>query len=638
MLYARASCAALFLFTAASASAVDIQLVFDDPQGVGFNATTPVAPIDGNAGTTLGVQRRNALIAAAQEWSSRLGDRSNPAPALRIKVRFASAGQLPCSIPGTGGPQSWIANFPVASGVPPIFTNTLYPIALAEHLRGQNLQGSTNDAEIDISFNPLLDSNACASVAGFHYGLATNTAPAGRVSFKTVALREIARGLGFSTRLCLLASGCGNKDEFWPAGGYPNTIKGGPIIDIWAHFLGNAQSGPTWANLTDAQRFQAASSDNLVWRGNLVTQALPFFGVSGNALAGGRLKMHAPTLLDISNSVRHFTAQGSAALLMRPNAISYDRTDLDLTPSLLEDLGWKLRVSSNVSLNAPSNALVGQSYQVNVQLSAANGSPSGAVTISDGQGGTCTVTNANPTGACSLATARAGSQTLTATYNGNADFSPSSASRTIQINPAPTTVSFQGASGPVNIGVPTPLSASVSPTPPAGGTPLGIIRLTNTTAGGSCDIILPNSSCSLTFSNVGQQIIEVRYLGSMDHQTSVTSGSITIALLSAVQNFRGERCWIGSGLFVGDAVSGATSYQIEDIGRSACWPSCAPGFSGNPTATGLNEPRHPGTLDIYEFPDVLARMRACAGQSCGPWSGVAELSARGIICTPPPPG
>ena len=43
-------------------------IVNNDGAGEGFNDTTPVAPIGGNPGTTLGQQRLNVFQAAANVW------------------------------------------------------------------------------------------------------------------------------------------------------------------------------------------------------------------------------------------------------------------------------------------------------------------------------------------------------------------------------------------------------------------------------------------------------------------------------------------------------------------------------------------------------------------------------------------
>src|SRR5262249_1809840 len=62
--------ASLLLAGAASAATVVIQNV--DGAGEGFNDPTPVAPVGGNPGTTLGAQRLNAFTFAANLWGARL--------------------------------------------------------------------------------------------------------------------------------------------------------------------------------------------------------------------------------------------------------------------------------------------------------------------------------------------------------------------------------------------------------------------------------------------------------------------------------------------------------------------------------------------------------------------------------------
>ena len=68
--------AALLLLTVAWASnaraAATVLIVNGNAPGVGFNDPTPVAPVGGNSGTTLGAQRLIAFQAAAQQWAARL--------------------------------------------------------------------------------------------------------------------------------------------------------------------------------------------------------------------------------------------------------------------------------------------------------------------------------------------------------------------------------------------------------------------------------------------------------------------------------------------------------------------------------------------------------------------------------------
>src|SRR5262245_18558906 len=72
--------AALGLGAAAvSQAAATIIIVNTNAAGIGFNDPTPVAPVGGNTGTTLGQQRLNAFQHAADIWGTTL---TSPVPIL----------------------------------------------------------------------------------------------------------------------------------------------------------------------------------------------------------------------------------------------------------------------------------------------------------------------------------------------------------------------------------------------------------------------------------------------------------------------------------------------------------------------------------------------------------------------------
>ena len=60
--------AALWLAAPAAFGQATIVIENADPAGVGFNDTTPVVPVGGNNGTTVGQQRLNAFQYAAGIW------------------------------------------------------------------------------------------------------------------------------------------------------------------------------------------------------------------------------------------------------------------------------------------------------------------------------------------------------------------------------------------------------------------------------------------------------------------------------------------------------------------------------------------------------------------------------------------
>jgi hypothetical protein len=89
---------------------------------------------------------------------------------------------------------------------------------------------------------------------------------------------------------------------------------------------------------------------------------------------------------------------------------------------------------------SPEPSTAGGSYTVDVDVDAVapgSGTPSGLVTISDGEGGSCNGNLSGGSMSCSLATSAAGSKTLTATYGGDTHFTGSSDTAPHQVNAPP---------------------------------------------------------------------------------------------------------------------------------------------------------------------------------------------------------
>src|SRR5215475_12787588 len=101
-----------------SRGAATIIIQNNNGAGVGFNDPTPVAPIGGNAGTTLGAQRLNAFQHAASIWGATL---TSSIPIV-IRAQFSA---LTCTATtatlGSAGATMVFSNFPGA-----IQTNTWY--------------------------------------------------------------------------------------------------------------------------------------------------------------------------------------------------------------------------------------------------------------------------------------------------------------------------------------------------------------------------------------------------------------------------------------------------------------------------------------------------------------------------------
>ena len=100
------------------AGPAQIVIVNINAPGVGFNDTTPAAPVGGNTGTTLGQQRLIAFQHAADIWGARL-DSNVP---IRIRAQFTPLG---AGVLGSAGPVSVVRDFPNAPLTAPGITSRL---------------------------------------------------------------------------------------------------------------------------------------------------------------------------------------------------------------------------------------------------------------------------------------------------------------------------------------------------------------------------------------------------------------------------------------------------------------------------------------------------------------------------------
>jgi hypothetical protein len=256
------------------ALAATLTIVNSDGPGEGFNDPTPVAPVGGNPGTTLGEQRLNAFQFAANIWGALLDSPVN------IEIR-AFFNPLTCTatsaVLGSAGAISVERDFPGA-----LLPGTWYPQALANRLQG--VDGGPGNPDIQAQFNSNLNGNpACLGGTGWYLGFDDNKGT--NIDLVTVLLHEFGHGLGFQT----FYSGATGALFL----GFPDTY----LVNLFDNTTQKA-----WDEMTDAERLASTINPRqVVWTGSNVTAAVPEFlapgtpvmtidapaGIAGEVLIGG---------------------------------------------------------------------------------------------------------------------------------------------------------------------------------------------------------------------------------------------------------------------------------------------------------------------------------------------------------------
>ena len=319
-LLALSSCAALWLVAAPAAASSTITIINLDGAGVGLNDPTPVAPVGGNPGITLGAQRFNAMQFAADTWGVLL----NSVVPIRVGSSFAP---LFCNASfatlGQAGPNSVHRDF---VGAP--FASTWYAAALANARAGSDLNPGVDD--IGAQFNSTFGTT-CPFPGTFYYGFDASP-PGGALDFVSIVLHEIGHGLGFLTFVDL-ASGA----------------KLAGFDDIFMRSLENHSTTKLYPVMTNAERITASiDTGDLHWVGALVVGASG--SLSGGVGASGHVQMYAPNPQEPGSSVSHYDTAVSPDELMEPFHTGPNH-HVTLTLDLLRDIGW---TASAVATTTPT--------------------------------------------------------------------------------------------------------------------------------------------------------------------------------------------------------------------------------------------------------------------------------------------
>ena len=366
------ACAGLLLLTGGGVQAANLTLLNGNDPGEGFNDPSPVAPVTGNPGTTLGQQRLNVFQAAADAW----GEIVESNVTIPILAGFFPLDCGPTSgLLGAAAPQRVISS----SGTTFPRPNTWYPFALANALAGQDLGPALGDPpgqpNILAVFNSDVDDNpGCLTGVTWWYGIDA-PAPAGTFDLFATVFHEIAHGLGFSTTVDRTTGAKLNGRD-----------------DTYMVNLENHSTGELWPDMTNSERVASAiDTGDLHWVG---PSAVARSGVlSAGVHPSGHIRMYAPDPLEGGSSTSHWDTALFPNEIMEPFAINGAR-DL-VTTNLMEDLGWVLSIVDPGECIPDANTLclLDGRYAVTARFMRDGvWNPAGAMTVLDNQGETANTT------------------------------------------------------------------------------------------------------------------------------------------------------------------------------------------------------------------------------------------------------
>ncbi len=217
----------------------------------GFNDPTPVEPVGGNPGRTLGEQRLGVFERAAGIWSALIDSDVEIVVQSMMNPLFCEGGAATL---GTAAAFTAVRDF---DGAP--LADTWYHVALARSLSGEDLSPGYPDMFAVFSTN--IDNGCIPGIDGWYYGVDGNPPP-GTIELLPIVLHELAHGLGFAN----LA-----REE--------DGVLFQGIPDIYTRFTFDHVAGQTWADMaTNRERVASALRCGQVsWNGPLVTAEAPNF-------------------------------------------------------------------------------------------------------------------------------------------------------------------------------------------------------------------------------------------------------------------------------------------------------------------------------------------------------------------------
>lgn len=268
-----------------------------------------------------------------------------------------------------------------------------------------------------------------------------------------------------------------------------------------------------------------------------------------------------------------------------------------LTANYLGDLGFDassdteshgLGVPTTTAIlsDLPEPSVVGQPYNVQIQVNGSGGPPTGAFTVSDDAGASCGANLNAGFGVCALTSTQAGTRMLTASYGGNGAFLPSQGSATHLVNKANSNLNINGdAPDPSASGQTITVQWSLSVSSPGAGTPSGSVSISAAGGPESCSAMLPANSCQLALLAPGPRTLTGSYAGDANFNGDSDSENHTVSALASstqISSDQPDPSALGAAVTVAVQVSAAVGIpagevQVSDGNGASCMASLSAG-------------------------------------------------------------
>jgi N-acetylneuraminic acid mutarotase len=174
----------------------------------------------------------------------------------------------------------------------------------------------------------------------------------------------------------------------------------------------------------------------------------------------------------------------------------------------------KANTTTSITADDPDPSVIGQPITVTYAVTSPFGLPTGSVMVTASNSpASCSGILTNAIGTCSLTLNAAGSYTLTATYSGDANFSPSSSTQAHSVSKMDSTTTIL-TDNPDPSFVNQPISITYTVTSPFG-IPTGPVTVTVSNSNIACSNVLTNGNgnCSIILPTAGTFTLNAEYNG-----------------------------------------------------------------------------------------------------------------------------